>query len=58
MEIKHLKLTEIQTASNDSGAWACDMNTGICGPVSTEQTPTETIQIDFLTNKKESEDTK
>lgn len=57
MEFKNLKMQEPQTTENDSVSFMCDINTGICGPVSSNQTTTETINIDFLNNQKdESED--
>lgn len=58
MDIQHLKLTEVKAASNDSSAWTCDINTGMCGPVATEKSAIEPIKIDFLTNTTESEESK
>ena len=48
MEKKLVDVTEIQTVSTGNEAWMCDMNTGICGPVSTAQETIEPIQVDFL----------
>lgn len=56
MDFKNLKMQEPQT-TKDSVSFVCDINTGICGPVSTDQATIEPINIDFLNNQQdESED--
>lgn len=48
LEKKLADFTEIQTVSTGNEAWVCDINTGVCGPVSASQETTEPIQVDFF----------
>lgn len=48
MEKKSVDVSQIQSVSTGNEAWICDINTGICGPVSTTQETIEPLQVDFF----------
>lgn len=57
LDIKNLDVTKIKSSANDDASWVCDINTGICGPVSDNQATTEPIKVNFFNrDKNESED--
>lgn len=48
MEKKSVDVSQIQSVSTGNEAWICDINTGICGTVSTTQETIEPLQVVFF----------